>query len=316
MYLRFWRHPLARSRREPDAMAAYLATLAAGRSRAECAWRLKRLAFCLTHGALDACHCAWHRVTYAQAIALRATLAERLAYRTVNAQLATLRAVWRQCWTLGLLDAEQLMRLQRVPRVRGASLPAGRALTHDELARCVRACQADRTARGHRAGAVLALLYGTGMRRAELCALALGDYAAGGVLRVHGKGNRERLAYLGDPGLQRLVEAWLQLRGPEPGALICQVAQHSQDVHPRSGLDGDRVGVVVRRIATAAGVAPFTPHDLRRTTATHLLDAGEDLEVVARVLGHQRIETTALYVRRGEDSKRRAAARLVVPLIT
>jgi site-specific recombinase XerD len=56
-----------------------------------------------------------------------------------------------------------------------------------------------------------------------------------------------------------------------------------------------------------AGVEPFSPHDMRRTTATHLLDHGIDLSIVQKMLGHRHLSTTSLYDRRGEGAKKKAS---------
>ena len=73
------------------------------------------------------------------------------------------------------------------------------------------------------------------------------------------------------------------------------------------------VMVILRRRAVAAGVAEFSPHDLRRTFVGDLLDAGVDISIVQRLAGHASIATTGHYDRRGEEEKRKAAFRLHIP---
>src|SRR6476620_2610808 len=73
------------------------------------------------------------------------------------------------------------------------------------------------------------------------------------------------------------------------------------------------VAVILRDRAAAAGVAPFTPHDMRRTYISELLDAGTDLATVQKMVGHESITTTAGYDRRGDAAKRKAADLVHVP---
>ncbi|HSH77344.1 MAG TPA: tyrosine-type recombinase/integrase, partial [Herpetosiphonaceae bacterium] len=108
-------------------------------------------------------------------------------------------------------------------------------------------------------------------------------------------------------GLAALAR-WLERRGGAGGTLFRPIAKTGQ-VPPRR-LTAQGVCAILRRRAPAAGVAAFSPHDLRRTFIGDLLTAGADIATVQQLAGHANVQTTARYDRRGEETKRRAAALL------
>jgi len=130
-------------------------------------------------------------------------------------------------------------------------------------------------------------------------------------IRLTGKGHKERVVYLDNSAAMALRD-WLAIRGAQPGALFSR------------GLKGGRVlagapmtpqaihDVIVRR-AQQAGVAHVSPHDLRRSFVSDMLDAGVDIATVAAMAGHASVNTTARYDRRGEAAKKRAEGSLHVP---
>jgi integrase/recombinase XerD len=102
-------------------------------------------------------------------------------------------------------------------------------------------------------------------------------------------------------GAQTALDDWLTLRGDRPGPIFTSTTRAAE------GMTDQAVLVILKKRATAAGVAPFSPHDLRRTMITHLLDAGADMISVQRLAGHADPATTARYDRRGETAKKDAA---------
>lgn len=151
-----------------------------------------------------------------------------------------------------------------------------------------------------RDSAILETLYGTGVRVSELVGLSLGDVDLGPAsLRVLGKGSKERIAPLGRLAAAALEE-WLAPPGRAemaPERWASRADSEAVFLNLR-GCRLSRQGIyqLVRRYGEDAGIASaLTPHVLRHSFATHLLDNGADIRVVQELLGHARVTTTQIY---------------------
>ena len=142
--------------------------------------------------------------------------------------------------------------------------------------------------------AILELLYATGARVAELCGLDLADLDPfRGTVRVRGKGGKERIIPVGDAALAALA-AYLAARGEGDGPLFRNLRGHR--------LTERSVHRIVKARARAAGLTRrVSPHTLRHTFATHMLDAGADLRLIQDLLGHSRLSTTQRYTHVSAD---------------
>ncbi|MEU5671053.1 tyrosine recombinase XerC [Micromonospora sp. NPDC047753] len=140
---------------------------------------------------------------------------------------------------------------------------------------------------------LLELLYATGVRVSEACGLDVGDVDHGRrVIRVFGKGGRERSVPYGVPA-QRALDDWLRRGRP------VMVGARSGDallLGARGGrLNPTTARQVVGAYAETAGLPPTSPHDLRHSAATHLLEGGADLRAVQELLGHSSLASTQIY---------------------
>lgn len=300
--------PLARDRHPAY---VYLARLAPG-SRRTMAQALRAIGalFDRTPDTLD-----WSRLRYQHTQAIRTRLAETRNPAGTNKVLAALRGVLKEAWRLGLMDAETYHRAADLPGVRGERLPRGRALSKRELQRLFQACAKDGRDIGARDAALIAVLYGAGLRRSEVVGLDLADYnAETGELRVRaGKGRKERIGYASD-GARLALDAWLTARGSESGPLFWPADGRGRALVNRR-MTGQAILLLLRRRVRDAKVAPSSPHDLRRSFISDLLDAGADMVTVQKLAGHANVQTTARYDRRGEDAKKRATELLRVPFV-
>jgi integrase/recombinase XerD len=285
--------------------AVYLAQLATSGRRTQ-RTALDTLARLL--GYQDALTCPWHALRYQHTAALRTHIAETYAPATANKMLAALRRVLKECWQLSLMTVEEYERAAAVKAVKAEVLPKGRALSLDELAQLLEACARDASAAGVRDAALIALMASGGPRRSEVVTLQLGDYDRGdGCVTIRsGKGKKDRTIYIAG-GAQTTLDDWLVLRGNAPGPIF------TSTTHAGRAITDQAVLVILRKRAEQAGVAAFSPHDLRRTMITRLLEAGADVVSVQRLAGHADPATTARYDRRGEQAKKEAAAKVEIP---
>lgn len=272
----------------------------------------------------------WHTLTAADVAALARGLAVTYSPSVASAALAAVRRVVAELVTLEAADAAVLVAVRSVRRLKdrraaGDVAAARRRQTHTAggdaradvsdpsgafLVRLTDAIAADTvTARAARDGAMVALLYGGGLRRAEAAALTWADIdAAAGVVHVrHGKGGKARTVPLSAAALRRLA-AWRAVCG-QGGAVLRHVRKGGT---VGAGLSPAAVGAGLERLARRAGVPGLRPHDLRRGYVTALLDVSHDLDAVAALVGHASTTTTARYdlgkARRAADVARRLPA--------
>ena len=240
------------------------------------------------------------------------TLRSWLAHQQVTGRSRTTLA--RRATAIRVFTA-WLARTGRIPTDVGTSLRSPRArqalppvLRQDEAAELIAAAarlSADGSPTGLRDTAMLELLYATGVRVGELVALDVDDVDRGrNVLRVFGKGRKERTVPFGVPAAHAL-DAWLSRGRPQ---LFAPGAGPALFLGARGGrIDQRAVRTVVhRRIADVPGAPDIGPHGLRHTAATHLLEGGADLRSVQELLGHASLGTTQLYTHVSTDRLRQA----------
>lgn len=154
----------------------------------------------------------------------------------------------------------------------------------------------------HRAAALLELLYATGARISEAVGLDLDDLdLTHGTVRLYGKGAKERLVPVGSHA-RAALETWTVRSRPTLAAAAAPSTggrgAGAVFLNQRGGrLSRQSAWAIVRRAAATAGVPEATPHTLRHSFATHLLEGGADIRVVQELLGHASVVTTQIYTR-------------------
>ncbi|MEM7481081.1 MAG: site-specific integrase [Acidobacteriota bacterium] len=253
----------------------------------------------------------WHELRYRDTARIRARLVESYAPATVNKVLSALRGVLKTCWRLGLVDSETYARAADVSNVRARVLPAGQGLGCEQVEKLLATCVADPSPAGRRDAAIFAVLYGGGLRRAELCGLDLEDFGKDGCrLTIRsGKGRQDRRIFLHEDSCQ-LIRTWIATRGESGGPLFCPVS--AAGTLRLTRLRGEAVRFILQKRQRQAGLDGLTPHDFRRAFVSRLLDAGVDVFTVQKLAGHADAKTTARYDRRGDAARRAAAASLTL----
>ena len=292
--------------------AVYLASLGAS-SRRPMRQALNRITEILTSGVVvDCLSLDWSLVRYQHAAAVRARLLEDLAPATINRMITAMRGVLRQAWALGLMSADDYRMACEVKPVKGERLPAGRELERGELLALLDDCAQDKGPAGVRDAAIIGMMYATGLRREEVVNIDLADYdqVSGRLMVQHGKGNKQRSVFVINGAADALGD-WLQVRGDQIGPLFWPI--NKKGVLTARRLTAQAIYNMLASRAAGAGVKKFSPHDLRRTFVSDLLEAGADISTVAKMAGHASVTTTSRYDRRPEQAKQRAAGLLHVP---
>jgi integrase/recombinase XerC len=144
-----------------------------------------------------------------------------------------------------------------------------------------------------RDAAILEVVYSCGLRVSELCQLCAGDLDwSEQMVRVRGKGKKERLVPIGLPALDAITGYW-RLAGYSPAAEMPVFWANAKNIRP---LSPRTVQLRLKKYLRSAGLDPhLTPHKLRHSFATHILDAGADLRSVQELLGHAHLATTQVY---------------------
>lgn len=219
--------------------------------------------------------------------------------RTVTRELVAIRAFCRFLSERYALPANPAAQIasptpwRRLPSV----------LSYDDVEKLLQAPDTA-TRLGKRDAALLELLYATGLRASELVGLTLDRVdTVTGLLKVRGKGDKERLIPMGDMAMVQLED---YLRSARPQLVRARPAEHLFVNRSAGGLSRQGLWKIVKKYVRAAGIAkPVSPHTLRHSFATHLLAGGADLRVLQHLLGHTDISTTEIYTHVAQQRLRR-----------
>ena len=210
---------------------------------------------------------------------------------TIGRKLAAIRSFYRYLLRRGELESNPA-ELIATPK-KEKRLPFH--LDIDQVTALMEA-PADDTLTAARDRAILELLYSSGLRVSELTGLAVGDLdMAGGMVRVTGKGSKQRIVPVGVKALQA-VAGYLTMRGGVPDQAPMFLNSRGNRINRRSV-----ARIVDEHVLRIAAFKRISPHVLRHTFATHMLEGGADLRAIQELLGHASLSTTQKYTHVGID---------------
>jgi integrase len=244
-------------------------------------------------------YCSEPRLAFNRTVVLRyrSFLEQRnLAPSTINVRLAAVRPLAYEAADTGLLSPDLAADIRRVKGAKRLGVRIGNWLTVEQARALLQGLAPD-TPRGKRDRAILALLIGCGLRRAELVGLRSEDFQVREdhwvVADLVGKGKRIRTVPV--PGwAKRCLDEWTSVAGVSGGLVFRRVSRLGKVWG--DGITPKAIWHIVKAAAAGAGIQNLAPHDLRRTCARLCHLAGGDLDQIQFLLGHASVQTTERYL--------------------
>lgn len=261
----------------------------------------------------DIAEVPWHLLEPGHVTSLVAALrSDGYAPNTSSLYVNAIRGVMNEAWRLSLISHDQLLKIRTVKPAGGSRLPPGRNLRRSLIRELMEVCAADPRPQGLRDAAIIALLYGTGMRKSESVNLTLGqvDFQERS-LQVVGKGNRQLIKYAPAWAFEKL-EAWLAFRreqlpaGEADDEFLFNRIRRGNHI-TRARITKHAIYYIARQRGAQVGIK-IMPHDFRRAFITRVIEE-HDLSIAQKLAHHVNIQTTASYDRRDDNERRRAVER-------
>jgi integrase/recombinase XerD len=269
-------------------------------------------------GAPDAYSFDWSQLRNEHTTMIKRWLLETGKASSAHKTLAAVKGILEKAFDLELISADDYLRAIKPCKVKvNKQLRAatGRMLEQREIDALLETCKKGAPARSARDAAIISIFAQVGTRLAEVSNLNFADYVPDftkddegkwtGRLICHGKGSKDRTLYIKN-GTRAALNRWIEIRGNEPGPLFYTILKGDQPFARR--VCPSSIWNMLKVRGKHAGLAHFTPHDLRRSFASRLLDEGVDISTIADLMGHTDPSITKGYDRRGEARKMDAIA--------
>lgn len=250
--------------------------------------------------------CPWQELKRPHVLQIIFKLSEKsLSPATQNSYLSSIKGVCEEAWMLDLMNADDYQKIYKIPSVKGSRLASGRALKPAEVAALISACSVCSEPTSMRDKAILSLLIGCGLRKAEVTSLKTQDINWNeSAFTVIGKGNKQAKCFMPRQTLQALHE-WLQVRGEHRGYIFSRILKNGAILD--TPISGQGITYILKKVGHLASIDEFAPHDTRRTFATRMFEGGADALIVQAAMRHANLDTTRRYDFRGEKALKEAS---------
>ncbi|MDO6620233.1 site-specific integrase [Shewanella sp. 6_MG-2023] len=248
----------------------------------------------------------FHTLNYAQIEYIkRHKLDEGKSPRTINLVLFALKAIVKTGFLMGVVDDMQWRQVQAIKRLAINPSTKGKALSSCSVGQLINTCYLDKRYIGKRDCCILAIFLSTGLRRFELANLTVSDIQLDKhTLTVKsGKGKKPRKQPIPKWALTYITN-WLNVRSHQAGSLFNPIWNNV--IKPDRGLSSAALYQIVKARTLAATGITISPHDLRRTFITELLNQSVDLSTASKLAGHANVTTTQIYDKRDESVMKEA----------
>lgn len=260
----------------------------------------------------------WHMLRYETTCVLVSRMAGKYGVRHQKKLRYVLKGVLDSCVMSNIMSADDFHRATHFKSPRTKNPPAGRMLTPEEKTALFAAAANRPTPEREYRLAILALFLGVGSRRMGLVHADVSDWhPTTRSVRLRMKGGEHKEIPV-PPNAAAFVEAWLNVRGRDPGALFPTIYPSSNGKSislDKRHMNARTMNRVIDRIREEAGVEHFVPHDFRRTFISELKDAGADPQGIADMVGHDDLRSQDVYDKRGLEVARRVADQNDIPFV-
>ncbi len=240
---------------------------------------------------------------------LQQLILEKKTPNSINLILSAIKGVAEEARASRVIDSDTYQDIRSIRRIRGNRVGRGRSLSRSEIIAIYQYLDCLNTAASIRDAAIVSIMLGCGLRRAEVTLLDIEDINFDNhAVKIMGKGNKERTNFMPNDTLRR-TRLWIEtVRGDHAGAVFTRIRKNEDVTCDRITTDGLRY--IIEKLVKDSNSVSFTPHDCRRTYGTKLLELGEDLLTVREAMGHSSVATTQRYDKRGVTRLEAAARNL------
>jgi len=252
--------------------------------------------------------CLFYCLTYSDLEMIkRQCIEEGKAARTINHLIQGLRGIAKIANHLDLINDKQLKPFLTISLLNTQPSEKGKALEGRDVIKLISAMRADTSIKGKRNLALISVFLSSGLRRSEIVKLKVQDidFELQSISVLKGKGNKKRVQFLPDWSYQILID-WLNYKPENSSFVFIPVNRHliSKPLSTAAAYQ------IVTSITNSILGVKCSPHDLRRTFVTELLNQNVDIATVSKMAGHANIATTQIYDKRGDEVLIKAAKNL------